>query len=268
MLQGRLVGGRRPRGGGPALRHRRVPAGGHVQDLAGCPRRDPREPRRLEAGAPGGPRRRAAAMTWLLLTAGRGPAECRMAVAGLSRILLAEADEAGVEAELVAAETAPHGLMSALVALRGDGAETLARSWEGTVQWICPSPLRPGWARKNWFVGVSRLSPPPPSPDLSDRDLRIETMRSSGPGGQHVNTTESAVRITHLPTGTVALAREERSQHRNRALALARLAAALDGLEREADRVAGHRRWSRHDALERGNPVRIYVGERFTRRAP
>jgi peptide chain release factor len=91
-------------------------------------------------------------------------------------------------------------------------------------------------------------------------------MRSSGPGGQHVNRTESAVRITHVPTGIVAVAREERSQHRNRSLALARLAAALTGREREADRAAERERWSRHDALERGNPIRVYVGERFKRR--
>jgi len=91
-------------------------------------------------------------------------------------------------------------------------------------------------------------------------------MRTSSPGGQHVNRTESAVRITHVPTGTVALAREERSQHRNRSLALARLAATLDGRERKAGRAAERERWSRHDALERGNPIRVYVGERFTRR--
>jgi peptide chain release factor len=207
-------------------------------------------------------------MTWLLLTAGRGPGECQMAVEGLSRILLAEAAGAGLEAEMIGAEKAPHGLLSALVSLRGDGAEALARSWEGTIQWICSSPIRPGWGRKNWCIGASSLSPPAPSAALRDRDLRIETMRSSGPGGQHVNTTESAVRITHLPTGTVAVAREERSQHRNRALALARLAAALDGLKSEADRAAGRQRWSRHDALERGNPVRVYVGERFKRQMP
>ena len=156
--------------------------------------------------------------------------------------------------------------MSALISLRGDCADALARSWEGTVQWVCPSPLRPGWGRKNWFIGVSRIAPPVPSSTLRESDLRVETMRSSGPGGQHVNRTESAVRITHVPTGTVALAREERSQHRNRSLALARLAATLDGREREAGRAAERERWSRHDALERGNPIRAYVGEQFKRR--
>ena len=88
-------------------------------------------------------------MTWLLLTAGRGPGECQIAMQGLYRALLAEAAEARVEAEVIEAEAAPHGLMSALVSLRGDGADALARSWEGTVQWVCPSPLRPGWGRKN-----------------------------------------------------------------------------------------------------------------------
>jgi peptide chain release factor len=189
-------------------------------------------------------------------------------VQGLSKALLAEAADAGVEAEVIDAEAAPHGLMSALVSLRGDGADALARSWEGTVQWVCPSPIRPGWGRKNWFVGVSRLAPPAPSSALREADLRIETMRSSGPGGQHVNRTESAVRITHVPTGIVAVAREERSQHRNRSLALARLAAALDGREHQAGQAAERERWSRHDALERGNPIRVYVGERFTRRTP
>ena len=122
-------------------------------------------------------------MTWLLLTAGRGPGECRIAVQGLSRALLAEAAEARVEAEVIEAEAAPHGLMSALVSLRGDGADALARSWEGTVQWVCPSPLRPGWGRKNWFIGVSRLAPPAPSSALRESDLRVETMRSSARAG-------------------------------------------------------------------------------------
>jgi peptide chain release factor len=205
-------------------------------------------------------------MIWVLLSAGRGPAECQIAVEGLLKELLSEAAAMKVDAAVIAAEEAPHGLMSALVSLSGDDADALARSWEGTVQWVCPSPIRPGWGRKNWFIGASCFSPPPPSRALLDTDLRIETMRSSGAGGQHVNKTESAVRITHIPTGTVAVAREERSQHRNRALALARLAAALASLGRRAGAAAERERWSRHDALERGNPIRVYEGDGFRRR--
>jgi len=62
---------------------------------------------------------------------------------------------------------------------------------------------------------------------------RVETFRAGGPGGQHQNVTESAVRLVHLPTGVRAIAREERSQHRNRALALRRLREKLDEFTRE-----------------------------------
>lgn len=67
---------------------------------------------------------------------------------------------------------------------------------------------------------------------------RVDTFRAGGPGGQHQNVTESAVRLTHLPTGVVVTARDERSQHRNRALALSRLRKALAALgETEAPRI-------------------------------
>ena len=204
-------------------------------------------------------------MTWVLLTAGRGPGECQVAVAGLAERLCAEAREAGLEAGLLDAEEGPHGLLSALVSLSGEGADGLARAWEGSVRWTCPSPLRKGWPRKNWFVGVSVLRPPAAAAEFRERDLRFEAMRASGPGGQHVNKTESAIRVTHVPTGTVAVAREERSQHRNRALAVARLAAALADRDRGAEAEADRERWRRHDALERGNAVRTYRGPGFSR---
>ena len=82
---------------------------------------------------------------------------------------------------------------------------------------------------------MSEADDPVPIPE-SDEDLlrecRVETFRSGGPGGQHQNTTESGVRLVHLPTGLRASARDERSQHRNRALALQRLRAKLEAANR------------------------------------
>ncbi len=89
---------------------------------------------------------------------------------------------------------------------------------------------------------MSRDAAPPPIPD-SDEELlaqcRVETFRAGGPGGQHQNTTDSAVRLVHRPTGIRVVARDERSQHRNRAIALARLRERLvERLTPETPRVA------------------------------
>ncbi|MEM7415572.1 MAG: peptide chain release factor-like protein [Gemmatimonadota bacterium] len=73
-----------------------------------------------------------------------------------------------------------------------------------------------------------RPTPPPRDDEALLKECRVETFRSGGPGGQHQNTTESGVRLVHLPTGVRASSREHRSQHRNRALALRRLRAKLE----------------------------------------
>jgi peptide chain release factor len=205
-------------------------------------------------------------MTWLLFTAGRGPGECQIAVNGLLDALNREARERGVGVTVLDAETGPHGLLSALVALDGAGVDRLASSWSGTVRWICASPIRKGWGRKNWYVGVSVVSSPVASDAFGEQDLKFEACKASGPGGQHVNKTNSAVRVTHVPSGLVAFAQEERSQHRNKALAVARLARVLKERDAASARELDRTRWEHHDALERGNETRVYEGPDFVRR--
>lgn len=83
------------------------------------------------------------------------------------------------------------------------------------------------------------LFPIPPTDEALLAQCRVETFRAGGPGGQHQNTTDSAVRLTHEPTGLRATSREERSQHRNRALALKRLRKKLEAANhRDPDRVS------------------------------
>lgn len=197
---------------------------------------------------------------WVFFTSGRGPGECQIACRHLPAIFIQEAVAAGLTATMIDAQEGRHGLLSALIAVEGDGAETLAAAWEGTIQWTCPSPIRKGWGRKNWFVSASVLRPPAAAQALKETDLRFDTYRASGPGGQHVQKTESAVRVTHTPSGLVAQAQEERSQYRNKALAVARLAALLAEQAVNAGKAAVHERWTKHDSLERGNPVKTFQG--------
>ena len=202
---------------------------------------------------------------WVQITSGRGPAECEWVAARVLERFCQEAADAGLETRLLDAVPGgqPDTFKSVLVAVKGAGGDIFLGGWRGSVQWIGPSPFRPRHKRKNWFAGVDVFAPPPQSPAFSEKDLRFETMRASGPGGQHVNTTDSAVRVTHLPTGLTAMAREERSQHMNRKLASARLAAQLEARDARNRRDFDQANWTRHDRLERGNAVRVFEGPRF-----
>lgn len=200
----------------------------------------------------------------LQITSGRGPAECAWVVARLAESLLAEARLAGVTAHLIEEEAGPERgtLLSALIHLAGEGCHAFAARVEGTVQWIGASGFRPGHKRKNWFVGVQSVPMPHVTP-FCERDIRIDTLRASGPGGQHVNTTESAVRVTHIPTGFVAGCSDERSQSANRKRALKRLAIIVMRHEQRQKDAARQQRWDAHNELVRGNPVRVYEGDAF-----
>ena len=197
---------------------------------------------------------------WLQVSAGSGPAECAWAVLQIVEKLKEEGRTAGIETRVLEVEPGPQPgtAQSVLVGLTGGSSlKAFVEGWCGTVQWIARSPFRPEHKRKNWFVGVEAFEPPEEN-TLDLRDLRFETMRASGPGGQHVNRTESAVRVTHVPTGIQASASEERSQHRNRKLALARLAARLEELQSGKRGEARKKRWQAHHDLQRGNAARVY----------
>jgi peptide chain release factor len=204
---------------------------------------------------------------WIQITAGRGPAECAWAVARVLKCFAEEAAAASLSVEVL--ETVPGAFPetfdSVLLAVQGPDLQGFLSRWLGSILWIGRSPFRPTYKRKNWFVGVNRLALPERIA-WSENELRFDTMRASGPGGQHVNKTETAVRVTHVPSGLAATAREERSQSANRKLALARLAELVAQRHQQSERRVQKQRWAQHDALERGNTIRVYEGAEFALR--
>jgi peptide chain release factor len=204
-------------------------------------------------------------MIRLLFTSGRGPAECRIAVVNAIATLTAEATSLGLDSDCLEGPNADgHGPASAIVVIHGDAAAVFARPWIGSIQWVAQSPLRPHHKRKNWFIGVFELPAlPKAAKALTAQEVRFEAFRAGGPGGQHQNKTESAVRAIHIASGLSVVAREERSQHRNKALALERIA-ALIRLQGELEAITARTNThAAHDRLERGRPVKRFRGTAF-----
>lgn len=179
-----------------------------------------------------------------------------------TRKILREAQKRKLRVEILEKETGPvnRTLLSAVVALEGAGCDVLADEWEGTVLWIARSPYRIHHRRKNWFVGVQTflLSE---SREATEDDIRYETLRASGPGGQHVNKTESAVRAVHIPSRISVVASDQRSQWQNKKLATERLLVKLTAWNIEQAMIQAQTNWSNHNSLQRGNPVKIIQEE-------
>jgi peptide chain release factor len=197
----------------------------------------------------------------LHLTSGQGPEECRWVVGQLARAFQAEGTRAGISC--VPMEPVEGNPATVLLRVSGEGAEAFVQARSGTILWIGSSPFRPHHRRRNWFVGVSHLLPVEEMEGLRDEDIDYQATRASGPGGQHVNKTDSAIRAIHRPTGLATFAQDQRSQHANRKLARLKLALLLAERQLDGQREDRQAAWSRNQSLERGNAVKIYVGAKF-----
>ncbi|MEO7689543.1 MAG: peptide chain release factor H [Sphingomonas sp.] len=202
----------------------------------------------------------------LHLSSGQGPEECQWVVAQLAAAFVREATAHSVACEPVEPITGPSS--SALLRVSGSGGEAFAAARTGTIRWTGTSPFRPTHKRKNWFVAVTRVPEVESVAEFRDADVQYQAFRSSGPGGQHVNTTDSAVRATHIPTGLATVSQDQRSQFANKKIARLKLAMVFDERRRQGSADSKRAIWSRNHELERGNAVRTYEGAGFRLRAP
>ncbi len=203
------------------------------------------------------------------LSVGQGGVEAQDWVEMLMRMYLKWAEHKGFETEII--DTSPGeeaGLKSATFIVHGQRAYGLLRSEHGVHRLVRISPFDQNHRRHTSFALVE-VMPELESSDesavvINPQDLRIDTYRSTGAGGQHVNKTDSAVRITHLPTGIVVTCQNERSQMKNREMAMKVLKARL--FQRQQQEAAAQLDQIRGQVMpaEFGSQIRNYVLQPYT----
>ena len=199
---------------------------------------------------------------FLEVHAGAGGTESQDWAEMLLRMYMRWAEAHGYKLEWI--EESPGeeaGIKSATVRIIGHNAYGWLRTESGVHRLVRISPFDSQSRRHTSFasVWVYPVVDDSIEVDIQDKDLRIDTYRASGAGGQHVNKTDSAVRITHLPTGIVVQCQNDRSQHRNRAQAMTMLRARLYELELQKRRDAAEAEAAGKSDIGWGHQIRSYV---------
>jgi peptide chain release factor 2 len=199
---------------------------------------------------------------FLDIQAGAGGTEAQDWAAMLLRMYLKWADAHGIKTEIIdQSDGEVAGIKGATISMTGDYAYGWLRTETGVHRLVRKSPFDSGNRRHTSFASVF-VSPEVDDDidiEINPADLRTDVYRSSGAGGQHVNKTESAVRITHVPSGIVVACQSERSQHKNRSTAMKMLKAKLYELEFNKRNAAAKVLEDSKSDVSWGNQIRSYV---------
>ncbi|MDF1697211.1 MAG: peptide chain release factor H [Saprospiraceae bacterium] len=200
---------------------------------------------------------------YLVLTAGRGPVECGLAVAGIQKRFQEYLKANEIQYSIVSQKKGE--IRGALETIQfevfSDNVERI-KPWLGTIQWVCKSPIRSLHKRKNWFVKCHQVVHSD-GINIHPSEVEFQTFRASGPGGQHRNKVETAVRLIHRKSGISVTATDGKSQAQNKKKAWAKLYAEIEKVNSDALRLESADKWSSSIEIERGNPVKVFEGRKF-----
>jgi peptide chain release factor 2 len=194
--------------------------------------------------------------------AGAGGTESQDWASMLQRMYMRWAEKKGYKVSLIEQTSGEEaGIKSATIEVKGHNAYGWAKTESGVHRLVRISPFDSNARRHTSFasVGCYPVVDDSIEIDVSEADVRIDTFRASGAGGQHVNTTDSAVRITHLPTNIVVQCQNQRSQHKNRATAWAMLRARLYELELQRREEEANANADKKTEIGWGHQIRSYV---------
>ncbi len=203
-----------------------------------------------------------AANVIMSIHAGAGGTEAQDWVGILLRMYLRWAEAKGMKADILDLQPGDEaGTKSVTLMIKGRYAYGYMRSELGIHRLVRISPFDASGRRHTSFASVMVMPELDDSidVDIDDKDLRVDTYRASGAGGQHVNKTDSAIRLTHIPTGTVVQCQNERSQHRNKDMAMKMLVSRLYELEKEKQAAQQEGLHGDKKEIAWGSQIRSYV---------
>lgn len=203
---------------------------------------------------------------YVQFTAGRGPVECAAACYVISRKFADEILKINLVPTVVDYESDDEfgfrSIIFKIDKIANKEIDVIRSKWEGTIKFISiKNSFRHNHKRKNWFIGCNFFDVDDTKITFDMNDVKIDLMRSSGPGGQNVNKVESGVRLTHIPTGIIVKCIMTRDQKQNLKVAKEIMQAKLDLLNNTKEANIKNLFWMSHDSLERGGEVMTIKGE-------